>query len=279
MITYHYTEIEKQKIFYREAGNPKKPTLVLLHGFPSSSFYFRNLMPLLENDFHLLAPDYPGFGQSAKPNHKEFKYSFEHLTDIVEALIEQLLIKRYYLYVFDYGAPIGFRLALRQPESVLGIISQNGNIYQEGLGAKWQERAKYWHNPTQAQRQAFQSAFAPDTIKNQYLNGERPGSVAPDGYSLDIFYSQNANYAEVQSDLIFDYQNNVALYPTFQKYLRQEEPKLLALWGKNDPSFVYPGAEAFKRDLPKAEIHLLDAGHFALESQYQIIADYIKNWH
>ncbi|MBQ9404454.1 MAG: alpha/beta fold hydrolase, partial [Synergistaceae bacterium] len=178
-------------------------------------------------------------------------------------------------YVFDYGAPIGFRIALKHPEKILGIVSQNGNIYREGLGKKWDARAEYWANPTKELRESYKSAFAPETIIGQYTFGTEPGSVSPDGYSLDIYYTQRPGYDEIQSDLIFDYQNNVKLYPKFQEYLRTYKPRLLAAWGKNDPSFIPAGAEAFKRDLPDCEIHLVNSGHFALESCCEEIAHII----
>ncbi len=203
---------------------------------------FRNLMPLLARNFHVLAPDLIGFGNSAAPSRESFEYTFENLTKNVAGFLAALTVDRYFLYVFDYGAPIGFRLAMRHPERVLGIVSQNGNIYQEGLGPKWAERAKYWANPTPELRAQYESAFAPETIKGQYLTGEKPGTVGPDGYSLDIAHTTEPGYAERQDDLIFDYQTNVALYPQFQDYVRQYQPEILAAWGKNDPSFIYPGA-------------------------------------
>lgn len=265
-------------VFYRESGNTEKPVFLLLHGFPTASHMFRNLMPLLEEHYHVIAPDYIGFGQSAAPDHTVFDYTFDHLTDYVEKLLVSLQIEKYYMYVFDYGAPIGFRLALRSPESILGIVSQNGNIYEEGLGKKWAIRKEYWKNPTLEKREAFKIAFAPETIIGQYTFGEAENSISPDGYSLDIFYAQSEGYAERQSDLIFDYQSNVSLYPEFQRYIRTYKPKLLAVWGKNDPSFIFPGAEAFKKDDPNAAVHLLDAGHFALESQYRKISELLLSY-
>ncbi len=262
-------------VFYRESGSQDKPVFLLLHGFPTSSQMFRNLMPLLANDFHVIAPDFIGFGQSAAPRHTEFNYTFENLTNYVDDFLKVMQINQFYLYVFDYGAPIGFELATRHPNSILGIISQNGNIYQAGLGAKWAERAIYWQHPTAALRKSYQSAFAPETIKGQYLGGEQPDSISPDGYTLDIHYTESPDYAERQSDLIFDYQNNVKNYPKFQQYVRDYQPEILAAWGKNDPSFVYQGAEAFKQDAPNTEVHLLDGGHFVLESHWQEIGKLI----
>lgn len=262
-------------IFYREAGSVDKPVFLLLHGFPSASHMFRNLIPILENDFHIIAPDYVGFGQSAAPEHTKFNYSFENLTNYVENLLNKLNITKFYMYVFDYGAPIGFNLAVRHPDQIQGIVSQNGNVYQEGLGTKWEDRKQYWAHPTKELREKYKVAFAPETIKDQYMTGEKTGSVGPDGYTLDIHYTESSDYAERQSDLIFDYQNNVANYPKYQAYLRQYQPKLLAVWGKNDPSFIYPGAEAFKKDDPNAEIHLLDGGHFVLETHWKEIGQLI----
>lgn len=278
MTIYKKVSVDGVKIFYREAGTVDKPTMILFHGFPSSSHMFRDLIPCLEENFHLIAPDYPGFGQSDMPPRENFTYTFDHLADIMEQFLEKLGIDKFFMYVFDYGAPIGFRIAVKNPQKILGIISQNGNVYAEGLGKKWEARAEYWKNPTPELREQYKSAFAPETIIGQYTFGTPAGSVSPDGYSLDIFYTRRAGYDEIQSDLIFDYQNNVALYPTFQKYLREHQPKLLAVWGKNDPSFVWQGAEAFKKDLPTAQINFVDSGHFALESHCAEIAMLIKNW-
>ena len=278
MAIYRKIDVDGVKIFYREAGALDKPTMILFHGFPSSSHMFRDLIPRLEENFHLIAPDYPGFGQSDMPSREKFAYTFDNLANVIEKFISRLGIDKFFMYVFDYGAPIGFRIATKNPQKILGITSQNGNVYTEGLGKKWAARAEYWKNPTPELREQYKSAFAPETIIGQYTFGTPEGSVAPDGYSLDIFYTRRAGYAEIQSDLIFDYQNNVALYPIFQKYLRENQPKLLAVWGKNDPSFILQGAEAFKKDLPDAQINFVDSGHFALESHCKEIATLIKNW-
>lgn len=276
---YRSINVNNIRIFYREAGRTDKPVLVLFHGFPSASHMFRDLLPMLEEDFHLIAPDYPGFGQSDAPNREVFSYTFDHIADIMDSFLEQLGVKQFYMYVFDYGALIGFRIAVKHPERILGIISQNGNIYQEGLGKKWEARAKYWRSPTPELREQYKSAFAPETIIGQYVFGTEDGTVSPDGYSLDIYYSQTIpDYAEKQADLIFDYKNNVELYPIFQEYLRIHQPSLLAVWGKNDPSFIPAGAEAFKRDLPNADVYFVNSGHFALESSCNEIAEYIKSW-
>ena len=276
MIFYKNVEVDGIKIFYRETDSTDKPNFLLLHGFPSSSHMSRDLIPMLEKNFYLIAPDYPGFGQSDIPSREKFSYTFDNLAKIIEKFLEKINVEKFFMYVFDYGAPIGFRIAMKNPEKILGIVSQNGNVYEEGLGKKWAERAKYWKNPTAELREKYKSAFAPETIIGQYTFGTPENSVSPDGYSLDIFYTQRENYSEIQSDLIFDYQNNVKLYPQFQKYLRENQPKLLAVWGKNDPSFIYQGAEAFKKDLPNAEIYFVDSGHFALESHCTKIVDLIK---
>lgn len=278
MITYDSINIDGVRIFYRETAAKDKPALVLLHGFPSSSHMFRELMPMLGESYHIIAPDYPGFGQSGMPPRSEFDYTFDHLAEIMEHFLTAKQIDCFYLCVFDYGAPIGSRIALKQPERILGIISQNGNVYREGIGEKWKARAAYWADPTPALREQFKSAFAKETIIGQYTFGAPALSVSPDGYALDIFYSQRPGYAQVQSDLILDYQTNVALYPAFQAYLRKYQPPLLAVWGKNDPSFMPAGAFAFLRDVPDAQIHLVDSGHFALESHCAEIAGYMLDF-
>ncbi len=274
---YSAVDIKGIKIFYREAGDADKPTMVLFHGFPSSSHMYRDLMSELKDRFHMIAPDYPGFGQSESPARAVFQYTFEHITDLMEAFLEELGIESFLMYVFDYGAPIGFRIANRHPEWIKGIISQNGNIYEEGLGKKWEARRKYWEHPTLELRESFKSAFAKDTVIGQYKFGIKENSVSPDGYSLDLYYaSVIREYEEIQSDLIFDYQTNVALYPVFQHYLREHQPRLLAIWGKNDPSFIPAGAEAFLRDVPEAVVEFVDSGHFALESCCDEIAEKIR---
>lgn len=278
MTTYHYLEVEQLSVFYREAGNPNKPVILLLHGFPSASHMFRELIPILAKDYHVIAPDYPGFGNTTSPDREEFAYTFDHLTEIIEAFVDRLGYAKYALYVFDYGAPIGFRLAMRYPERVTAIISQNGNVYHEGLGKKWATREEYWRNPTQEKRESYRTAFAPDTIKNQYLDGTQDNQVSPDGYTLDIAYMSRPGNDEKQLELIFDYQNNVKMYPQFQQYLREYQPPLLATWGKNDVSFIPAGAKAFKKDLPNAEIHLLDTGHFALETHANEIGELMLNF-
>lgn len=274
---YQVQDVRGTRIFYRECGADDKPVMLLFHGFPSASHMFRDLMPLLADRFRLIAPDYPGFGQSESPPRDQFAYTFEHLSQVMEAFIEALDIPRFYMYVFDYGAPIGFRIAVRHPEKILGIVSQNGNVYAEGLGKKWEARSAYWQSPTPALREQYKSAFAQETVLSQYTFGTEEGAVSPDGYSLDLHYAATIpDFAEKQSDLIFDYQNNVKLYPVFQEYLRVHQPRLLAVWGKNDPSFIWAGAEAFRKDLPEALIVAVDSGHFALESRCREIAEQIR---
>ncbi|PFW75819.1 hydrolase [Priestia aryabhattai] len=280
MVTYHTLEVKDLNIFYRKAGDPDKPIILLLHGFPSASHMFRDLIPVLEKDYYVIAPDYPGFGNTTSPDRKEFDYTFDHITEVIEAFVNKLELDKYALYVFDYGAPIGFRLAMHNPERVTAIISQNGNIYREGLGAKWAAREEYWENPTLEKRQSYRTAFAAETIMHQYIDGTQENTVSPDGYTLDIAYMKRPGNDEKQLDLIFDYQTNVKMYPEFQQYLCKYQPPLLAVWGKNDVSFIPEGAEAFKKDLPDAEIHLVDSGHLALETHAneigELMVDFLK---
>ena len=277
-VTYHQVAVDNCTIFYREAGDPSKPTILLLHGFPSASHMFRDMMPLLADEYHLIAPDMPSFGQTVSPSHTEQTYSFDYLARTIEHFIEALGLEHFALYIFDYGAPVGLRLAMWHPERVTAIISQNGNCYEEGLGKKWEARKEYWAHPTPELRAQYASAYALETIIGQYTFGTPEGSVAPDSYTLDYYYVNLPERSEMQNDLIFDYQSNVALYPQFQAYLREHQPRLLAVWGKNDPSFIPAGAEAFKRDLPNADIRFVDSGHFALESHAAEIAQYIKEF-
>lgn len=263
-------------IFYRESEDRTKPAFVLFHGFPSASHSFRGLIPLLQNDFYCIAPDYPGFGQSDAPDRKTFDYTFDNIAHIMEAFLIQKKLTSFYMYVFDYGAPVGFRIASWHPDWIKGIVSQNGNVYEEGLGKKWEARKDFWEHPTEEKRNIYRSAFASQTIVGQYTFGTEPGKVSPDGYTLDISYNTGEEYAQRQLDLIFDYRNNVKLYPVFQEYLRKYQPALLAAWGKNDPSFIYQGALAFKKDIPQARVEFLNSGHFALETHAVEIAALIK---
>jgi pimeloyl-ACP methyl ester carboxylesterase len=272
-ITYGTIDVNGLKVFYRESGSPDAPKLLLLHGFPSAGHMFRDLIPQLADRFHIVAPDLPGFRQSDMPDRDSFTYTFETLTDVIEGFTDAVGFDRYALYVFDYGAPTGFRLAVRQPERVTAIITQNGNAYEEGLSDGWNPIRAYWGEPTQANRDAIRSMLQPETTVWQYTHGVAdPSSVSPDGYTLDNHYLTRPGADEIQLDLFLDYKSNVELYPAFQEYFRTRRPPLLAIWGRNDPFFLPAGAEAFERDIPDADIRLLDTGHFALETHAGEIA-------
>jgi pimeloyl-ACP methyl ester carboxylesterase len=278
-IKYRTADVDGFKIFYREAGPAQAPKLLLLHGFPSSSHMFRDLIPLLADRFHIIAPDLPGFGRSDMPPRAQFKYTFDNIAAVIERFTEVVKFDRFALYVFDYGAPTGFRLATRHPERISALISQNGNAYEEGLSDGWNPIRAYWQDPSQQNRKALRAFLAPDTTRWQYTHGvSDEASVSPDGIALDNFYLTREGADEIQLDLFGDYQSNVALYPTFQAYFRKHRPPLLAVWGKNDPFFLPPGAEAFKRDIPEADIRFFDTGHFALETHAQPIAAAIREF-
>ncbi len=271
--TFKAVAVGEHQVFYREAGAKDAPVLLLLHGFPSSSHMFRELIPVLADDYRVIAPDLPGFGFSDSPERAEFDYTFENLTNVIDRFTETLGLDRYAVYVFDYGAPVGLRLALRHPERITGIISQNGNAYVEGLSDGWNPIRQYWQAPTGENREALRGFLTPETTEWQYTHGvtniER---VAPETHTLDNALLARPGNDEIQLDLFLDYASNVALYPEFQTYFRSHRPPLLAVWGKNDPFFLPPGADAFKRDLPDAEIHFFDTGHFALETHHAEIA-------
>jgi len=276
-IRYHHADVDGFRIFYREAGSPRAPKLLLLHGFPSSGHMFRDLIPLLADRFHVVAPDLPGFGQSDMPDRAAFRYTFDGIAQVIDRFTEVIGLDRYAVYVFDYGAPTGFRLALRHPERIAAIISQNGNAYQEGLSDGWTPIRAYWQDPSAANREALRAFLTPETTRWQYVHGVADETlVSPDGYTLDSHYLARPGADEVQLDLFRDYASNVALYPEFQAYFRKHRPPFLAVWGKNDPFFLPPGAEAFRRDLPDAEIRFFDTGHFALETHAREIADAIR---
>ena len=277
--TYRTADVDGFEIFYREAGERSKPTLLLLHGFPTSSHMFRELIPLLSNSFHLVAPDLPGFGLSALPSRQDFAYSFDNLAKVIGRFTEVIGLDRYAVYIFDYGAPIGLRLALAHPERVTAIISQNGNAYEEGLSEGWDPIQQYWRDPSDANRQALRDLLTPQSIRWQYEHGvPDTGQVSPDGSALDAWYIGRPEVDEIQLDLFLDYASNVALYPAFQAYLRQHQPQLLAIWGRNDPFFLPPGAEAYRRDLPNAKVRFLDTGHFALETHAAEIATAVRGF-
>ncbi len=276
---YNRVNIDARGIFYRETGNADAPALLLLHGFPTSSHMFRDLMPRLADRYHVVAPDLPGFGFSDAPARAEFKYTFDNLARVMQEFAEKIGLRRYALYVFDYGAPVGFRLALARPERVTAIISQNGNAYEEGLSQGWNPIQRYWREPTPENRAALRDFLKPETTKWQYTHGVADESlVAPESYTLDTALVARPGNDEIQLDLFLDYANNVALYPKFQAYFRAQRPPLLAVWGKNDPFFLPAGAEAFKRDQPEANVHFYDTGHFALETHAAEIAAEIRKF-
>jgi pimeloyl-ACP methyl ester carboxylesterase len=271
-ITYHAKTVGNVEVFYRQAGPADAPVILLLHGFPTASHMFRDVIPQLSGCYRVIAPDLPGFGNTKAPPRGSFEYTFDNLARIIDGFVEALGLDRYALYVFDYGAPTGYRIALAHPERITAIISQNGNAYLDGLSDAWGPWQTYWQEPTAAHREACRESLLPQTIRDwQYLHGADPNRVSPDGYMLDIAYMARPGAEEIQLDLILDYRTNVALYPTFQKYFREKEPPFLAAWGKNDPHFLPAGARAYLRDLPKAEVHLLDTGHFALETHAEEI--------
>jgi len=270
-------DVDGLRIFYREAGAETSPALLLLHGFPTSSHMFRDLIPALADDYHVVAPDLPGFGFSEAPERAKFRYTFEHLTDVMDRFTTVAGLTRYAIYVFDYGAPVGFRLATRHPERITAIVSQNGNAYEEGLSEGWNPIQRYWKEPTPEHRAALRNFLTPESTKWQYVHGVHDESlVAPESYTLDSALLARPGNDEIQLDLFLDYASNVALYPKFHEYFRTHRPPLLAVWGKNDPFFLPSGAEAFKRDIPKAVVRLFDTGHFALETHAQEIAAAIR---
>ncbi len=260
-------DVNGTDIFYREAGDRSRPSVLLLHGFPSSSHMFRDLIPELAGQYHVIAPDLPGFGQSAMKPRDAFSYTFDNIADVIDRFTEVVGLSRFAIYIFDYGAPVGLRIAARHPERITGIITQNGNAYLDGLSDAFSPVQAYWADPSETNRAALRGFLSPQTTLFQYTHGVADVSlVSPDGRSLDDFYLARPGADEIQLDLLLDYASNVAAYPAFQAYFRKHQPPLLAVWGKNDPFFIPPGAEAFRRDLPKAEIRFFDTGHFALET-------------
>ena len=265
--TYRSVNVDGIDVFYREGGNLAAPALLLLHGFPTSSHMFRDLIPLLSDRFHIVAPDLPGFGHTSLLPRDKFNYTFANLAKVIGRFTEVIGLDRFSLYIFDYGAPTGLRIALAHPERIAAIISQNGNAYEEGLSDGWNPIQRYWRDPTDANRRALRELLTPQSIRWQYTHGVSDTSlVAYDGSDLDSFYMTRPGADEAQLDLFLDYASNVALYPDFQAYFRKQCPPLLAVWGRNDPFFLPAGAEAYKRDLPGAEVRLLNTGHFALET-------------
>lgn len=278
-IKFNTVDVNGLKVFYRESGSPSHPTVLLLHGFPSASHMFRDLIPELANHYHVIAPDLPGFGMTEQRSRDEFEYTFENITDVIDRFTEVLNLKKFALYVFDYGAPVGFRLAVRHPDRISAIVTQNGNTYLEGVSEAFAPIQAYWNDPSQANRDALRGLLTPQTTLFQYTHGVPDASlVSPDGRNLDDFYLSRPGNDEIQLDLLLNYQTNVALYDTIQAYLRKHQPPVLAIWGKNDPFFIPPGAEAFKRDVPSAEVRFVDSGHFALETHAKEIGQTMREF-
>jgi pimeloyl-ACP methyl ester carboxylesterase len=276
---HHTVKIDGVDIFYREAGPADAPTIVLLHGFPTSSHMFRNLIPALSDRYHVIAPDYPGFGNSAKPDVSEFDYSFDNLANLMEKLVDKLEVKKYSLYLMDYGAPIGFRMASGNPQRIESLIIQNGNAYDEGLLEFWDPIRRYWDNRTAENAGPLANFITLEGVKWQYTHGVRnEASISPDNWNVDIKHLALEGNAQIQLQLFYDYQNNVPYYPEWQAYFRQHQPPTLIVWGKNDYIFPADGAHPYKRDLKNLEFHLLDTGHFALEEDGQLIADHIRSF-
>ena len=273
--TYHRVSVDGVSVFYREAGPKDAPTLVLLHGFPSSSREFDTLIPLLATRYHLIAPDFPGFGQSDAPAPAVYTYTFDHLAQTSNALLEQLGIASYALYLHDYGGPVGFRMMLAHPQRVRALIIQNANVYKEGLGAKWAGIEQYWVDRS-AHTQVFETFVSAEaTEKRHTLGTSHPDRYNPDTWTDEYAHLSKPGQRDIQANLLYDYRTNVASYPMWQAFLRQHKPPTLVVWGRNDPSFIAAGGEAYKRDLPEAEIHLLDAGHFALDEKNDQIASFM----
>lgn len=279
MIHYRTITVDGVEVFYREAGDATKPHLLLLHGFPTSSHMFRQLIPLLEREFHVVAPDLPGFGFTTVLEPDQFRYSFANLATVVGRFAAEVGLDRYAIYVFDYGAPVGFRLAVAHPERITAIISQNGNAYEEGLSSGWNPIQTYWSDPSETNREALRNFLKPESTKWQYVHGVPDESlVAPEAYELDSALLARHGNDEIQLDLFLDYASNVEMYPAFQAYIRKYQPPLLAIWGQNDPFFLPAGAEAYKLDAPDAEVHLLNTGHFAAETHAVEIAAAIRDF-
>lgn len=276
----HRVDADGVQVFHRLAGEPTAPAILLLHGFPASSFMFRDLMPRLADEYRVVAPDLPGFGFTEVPEKRRYKYTFDALARTIEAFTDTIGLTRYAVYVFDYGAPTGLRLALAHPERVTAIISQNGNAYEEGLGDAWGPIRTYWAKPTAENREVLrQNILTLEGTRWQYTHGvANPNSIAPESYTLDAVLLERPGNKEIQLDLFLDYASNVGLYPKFQEYFRTAKPPLLAIWGKNDPFFIPAGAEAYRKDLPDAEVRFLDTGHFALETHAAEIAAAMKEF-
>lgn len=280
MTTYHHATVRGQKLFYREAGSKDAPTIVLLHGFPSSSHMFRDLIPQLADRFHVIAPDYPGFGYSDAPDAKEFQYTFDNLAAHMEELLFDVLgLKKFSIYVQDYGAPVGYRIASKRPDAIEGIIVQNGNAYVEGIGAAFDPMKPFWANRNAETEKPVRGLLTKETTIFQYTHGVKDAErISPDAYTVDQLFLDRRGNDAIQLDLLYNYQSNVALYNGWHEYFRDRQPRMLIVWGKNDPFFTVEGARAYLRDIPKAELHLLDTGHFALEDSCDFIAQRITEF-
>jgi len=271
-VHYRHIQVKGLNLFYREAGPKDAPTILLLHGYPTSSHMFRTLIPILSKTYHVIAPDLPGFGYSDAPDHEQFNYTFDNLANTMQLFIDQLGMKRFAVYVFDYGAPVGYRLAMNNPEKITGIISQNGNAYEEGLSQDWNPIQKYWQDPSADNRNSLKDFVSQKAIWYQYHEGvSDPSLIAPESYTLDQHFLDRPGNIDIQLDLLKDYRTNVALYPKFQQYFRDYQPRLLAVWGNKDPFFLPAGAEAYKKDLPDAMVKFYNTGHFALETHVTVI--------
>jgi pimeloyl-ACP methyl ester carboxylesterase len=280
MTTYHHANVRGQRLFYREAGSRDLPTIVLLHGFPSSSHMFRDLIPQLADKFHVIAPDYVGFGYSDAPSVHDFKYTFDNLAAHVEDLLfKNLGLKQFSIYVQDYGAPIGYRIASKHPDAIQSIFVQNGNAYVEGIGGAFDPMKPFWANRNPETVQPVRDLLTKEMTIFQYTHGVKDTDrISPDSYTVDQFFLDRPGNAAVQLDLLYNYQSNVALYDLWHEYFRNQQPRMLILWGKNDPFFTVEGAKAYKKDLPNAELHLLDTGHFALEDSGDFIAERMREF-
>lgn len=280
-MNHKHIEIDGLQVFYREAGNPQNPAMVLLHGFPSSSFMYRNLINTLADEFYLIAPDYPGFGNSDAPSPDEFPYTFDKLSEVVEKLLTALDVKRFTLFIQDYGSPVGFRIALRHPDWIEGIVSQNGNAYEEGFTGVWDSlRSALWKNRTAETEAPLGGFLTPEGVKWIYNEGTRnPAKMSPDTWNMDLHFLARPDNHRIQLDLLYDYRTNVPLYTQWHEYLRKNQPPTLVVWGANDPIFTQAGGRAFLRDVPKAELHMLDTGHFALEDHCDEIAAFVRSFY
>jgi len=279
LTTIHRIQADGVTVFYREAGPADAPVVLLLHGFPTSSFQYRELIPRLADQYRVIAPDLPGFGFTEVPAARNYKYTFDALANTILAFTDALHLKRYALYIFDYGAPTGLRLAMAHPERISAIVSQNGNAYEEGLGDAWAPIQRYWREETSQNREILRGALSPEAIRSQYTEGvPNPDKIAPEGYTLDAALIQRPGNMNIQLDLFLDYANNVKLYPAFQEYFRKSKPPLLAIWGKHDAFFIPAGAQAFQRDNPNATVQLLDTGHFALETHVEEIVHAMREF-